>query len=304
MLTSYLVLPFAQHALLAATLIAICAGLIGPFVVNRGMAFAVHGTSELAFTGAAAALLFSVSPLLGALVGTLVVALAIGILGVRERERDATIGVLLAFGLGLGVLLLSFYHGFASAATNILFGNIFGVSTNQLLILIGMCAAVLITLVVIYRPLLFASVDPDVAAARGVPVEALGLVFLVLLALTVTASAQIVGTLLVLSLAITPAAAAVRLSVKPATVTALSILFALIAADGGILASLASGTVKPSVFVTMISFGIYLVARVVGHVMRDQRARVQPAYSRRHSLLHEDDEPAENRHGDEATHGL
>jgi len=260
----YLSQPFAQHALIAGALVAVSCGLIGPFVVTRGMAFAVHGTSELAFTGAAAGLLVDNNPIGGALIGALVVASVIGALGVRERERDSAIGVILAFGLGVGVLLLGYYHGFATAATNILFGNIFGVSNDQLLALVAIGAGVVVVMAVVYRPLLFASVDADVATARGVPVRGLGLVFLLVLALTVTAAAQVVGTLLVLSLAITPAAAAQRWSPNPLTVTCLSIVFALVAADGGILASLASTTVKPSVFVTSISFGIYLVSRVVG----------------------------------------
>jgi zinc/manganese transport system permease protein len=260
----YLSQPFAQHALIAGALVAVTCGLIGPFVVTRGMAFAVHGTSELAFTGAAAGLLVDNNPIGGALVGALVVATVIGALGVRERERDSAIGVILAFGLGMGVLLLSYYRGFATAATNILFGNIFGVSNDQLLALVAIGVGVVIVMAFVYRPLLFASVDADVATARGVPVRLLGFVFLVVLALTVTAAAQVVGTLLVLSLAITPAAAAQRWTPNPLRVTALSIVFALVAADGGILASLASTTVKPSVFVTSISFGIYLVSRVLG----------------------------------------
>lgn len=260
----YLSQPFAQHALIAGALVAVSCGLIGPFVVTRGMAFAVHGTSELAFTGAAAGLLVDNNPIGGALIGALVVASVIGALGVRERERDAAIGVILAFGLGVGVLLLGYYHGFATAATNILFGNIFGVSNDQLLALVAIGAGVVVVMAVVYRPLLFASVDADVATARGVPVRGLGLVFLLVLALTVTAAAQVVGTLLVLSLAITPAAAAQRWSPNPLAVTGLSIVFALVSADGGILASLASTTVKPSVFVTSISFGIYLVSRLFG----------------------------------------
>jgi zinc/manganese transport system permease protein len=260
----YLSQPFAQHALIAGALVAVTCGLIGPFVVTRGMAFAVHGTSELAFTGAAAGLLVDNNPIGGALVGALVVAMVIGALGVRERERDSAIGVILAFGLGMGVLLLGYYRGFATAATNILFGNIFGVSNDQLLALVGIGVGVVLVMSFVYRPLLFASVDADVAAARGVPVRLLGFVFLVVLALTVTAAAQVVGTLLVLSLAITPAAAAQRWTPNPLRVTALSIVFALVAADGGILASLASTTVKPSVFVTSISFGIYLVSRLLG----------------------------------------
>jgi zinc/manganese transport system permease protein len=265
-LSFYLDQPFAQHALIAGALVAVTCGLIAPFVVTRSMAFAVHGTSELAFTGAAGGLLLADNALAGALVGALVFAVVIGFLGVRERERDATIGVVLAFGLGLGVYFLSRYHGFATAATNILFGNIFGVSNNQLLGLVLIAIAVVAVMLPLYRPLLFASVDPELARARGVGVRALGIVFLLVLAFTVTEAAQVVGTLLVLSLAITPAAAAQRFSANPLTVTALSIAFAFVAAVGGILASLASTTVKPTVFVTTFSFAIYVVARLFGAV--------------------------------------
>ncbi|HUZ19915.1 MAG TPA: metal ABC transporter permease [Acidimicrobiales bacterium] len=262
--------PFAQHALLAATLVAITSGLIGPFVVTRGMAFAVHGTAELAFTGAAAGLLIANNPVAGALIGSLVVAALIATLGARQRERDSAIGAILAFGMGIGILLLGYYRGFATAATNILFGNIFGVSGSQLLVLVVIGAVVVAVMGTWYRPLLFASVDPEVAAARGVPVRGLGLVFLLVLALTVTGAAQVVGTLLVLSLAITPAAAAQRLSANPRRVAALSILFAVIAADGGLLASFEASNVKASVFITSISFGIYLLARLVGPAVREQ----------------------------------
>lgn len=260
----YLSQAFAQHALLAGGLVAIACGLIGPFVISRGMAFAVHGTSELAFTGAAAGLLAANNPVAGAYAGAVIVAGVLGALGSRERERDSTIGVILAFGLGLGVLFLSYYHGFATQATNILFGNIFGVSNSQLLILILVGITVLIAMLFIYRPLLFASVDPEVALAKGVPVRLLGVIFLFILAFTVTSAAQVVGTLLVLSLAITPAAAAQRLATRTFTITLLSVGFALIASVGGILASLVSGTIKPSILVTTISFGLYVFARVVG----------------------------------------
>jgi len=274
-LTYYLGQSFAQHALIAAGLVAITSGLIGPFVVTRGAAFAVHGTAELAFTGAAAGLLVANNPIAGALIGSLVVAAAIGTLGGRARERDSVIGVVLAFGLGLGVLLLSHYHGFATEATNILFGQIFGVSSGQVVLLVGIALVVLAAMAVLYRPLLFASVDPDVADARGVPTRLVGVLFLFVLAITVTEAAQIVGTLLVLSLAITPAAAAQRLSSRPAVVTALSITFAVIAADGGLLASLESNTVKASVFVTFISFGIYLLVRLINLVVRNRGTRRQ-----------------------------
>ena len=270
-LTSYLQLPFAQHALLAGALVAVTCGLIGPFVITRRMAFAVHGASELAVTGAAAGLLIADNAVAGALCGAVVVAGLIGVLGVRERERDSAIGVVLAAGLGLGVLLLSYYHGFATAATNILFGDIFGVSTRQLGLLLAIGLAVVVVMAIIYRPLFFASIDPEVAVARGVPVRLLGLIFLFVLAFTVTEAAQVVGTLLVLSLAITPAASAQRLVTNPAAVVGLSIGFALLAADGGLLLSLQSSTVKPTVFVTGISFAIYVVARVLGPRLKAQR---------------------------------
>ena len=280
--------PFAQHALLAAALVAVSCGLIGPFVVTRGMAFAVHGTAELAFTGAAAGLLVANNPVVGALIGSVVVAGLIALFGARQRERDSAIGVILAFGMGIGVLLLGFYHGFATAATNILFGNIFGVSGDQLIVLLVIGVIVVAVMGIWYRPLLFASVDPDAAEARGVPVRGLGLLFLVVLALTVTGAAQVVGTLLVLSLAITPAAAAQRLSASPLVVAGLSIVFAVVAADGGLLASFQSN-VKASVFITSVSFAIYVVARLAGPLLRDRRrsrhqghpARRRPPHSGR-----------------------
>jgi zinc/manganese transport system permease protein len=280
-LTYYLQQPFAVHALIAAGLISIACGLLGPFVVTRGAAFAVHGTAELAFTGAAAGLLISNNPVVGALVGSVVVATAIGLLGARARERDSAIGVILAFGLGLGVLLLGHYHGFATEATNILFGYIYGVSNSQLVILIVIVAVVIVATTMMFRPLLFASVDPELAEARGVPVRAVGLLFLYLLAITVTEAAQIVGTLLVLSLTITPAAAAQRLSARPALVTALSVLFAFVAADGGLVANLDHPSVKASVFVTFISFGLYVLARIVGAAMGSRRPAVATGGSRR-----------------------
>ena len=260
----YLQFPFAQHSLEAAFLVAISCGLIGPFVITRTMAFAVHGASELAFTGAVAGLLVADNPVAGALVGAVVVATLIGVLGQRASERDSTIGVILAAGLGLGVFLLGYYHGYASEALSILFGNIFGVSTSQLILLGVIAVAVALVLIVVWRPLLFASVDPDVARARGVRTGLLGTIFLFVLAITVTLAAQVVGTLLVLSLAITPAAAAQRLSVNPVVVTAMSVVMAVLAADGGLLLSFQFASVKPSVLIVAISFGFYVIARIVG----------------------------------------
>ena len=273
-LSEYLSEGFVQRALIAATLVAVTTGLIGPFVIIRDLAFAVHGTAELAFTGAAAGLVAANNPVLGALLGSLVVATAIGLLGHRERERNSAIGVILAFGIAVGVYLLSLYRGFATAATNILFGQIFGVSQGQITLLTAIAIGVLIAVVLLYRPLLFSSVDPELAQARGVPTRLVGLLFVYLLALTVTEAAQIVGTLLVLSLAITPAAAASRLSARTPVVIAFSTAFALIAADGGLLLSLLRSDIKASVFISAISFVLYLLARAAaGITARGPRGR-------------------------------
>jgi zinc/manganese transport system permease protein len=242
--------------------VAVVAGVVGPFVVTRNMAFAVHGIAELGFTGAAGALLIGVDPILGLMVGSLTVAGLIGGMGVRGHERDSVIGVILAFGLGLGVLFLTLYKQYATAAFSLLFGTITGVSQGQLLLLAGCGIAVLAALAVIYRPLLFSSVDPDVAEARGVSIRLMSIVFLVIMAFAEAEAVQVVGVLLVLSLMITPAAAAQRLSSQPATALALSVAIALLASLGGILLALVT-PYPVSVFTTSISFACYVVARLV-----------------------------------------
>ncbi len=262
-INQYLSQPFAIHGIVAAILVAIACGLIAPFVMMRGLAFAVHGTSELAFTGAAAGLLTAQNPILGAYVGAVIVATLIGVFGNKEKERDSTIGVTLAFGLGVGVLLLSYYKGFASSATNILFGNIFGVTNWQIWLLGAITLLVILIMALIQRPLLFASVDPEVARAKGIKVKVLNFLFLYLLSLTVTSAAQVVGTLLVLSLTVTPAIAARKISAKPVTVTIYSIIFALISSVGGIFASLESGNIRPSILVSGISFLIFLICNAL-----------------------------------------
>jgi zinc/manganese transport system permease protein len=265
-------LDFVQTALLAAGVLAVVAGVLGPLIVMRRMSFAVHGTSELAFTGAAAALLLGVGVEYGALGGAVVAAVLIAFLGSRDSDRDSVIGVILAFGLGLGVLLLSFYQGRSANKFGILIGQIVAVDRTNLNVLMIASALVLIVLALIYRPLLFASVDPAVAVARGVPVRSLALVFAVLVGVATAFGVQIVGSLLVVSLMVTPAAAAARVTASPWKATVLAVIFAEVSALGGIVLSLAPG--KPvSAFVTTISFAIYLGCRIVAKV-RDRRRRV------------------------------
>ena len=248
---------FVQQALLAAALLALLAGLVGPFIVMRQMSFAVHGSSELSLTGASFALLTGLNVGIGALVGSALAAILFGILGQRARERDSAIGVVLAFGLGLAVLFIHLYPGRSGTSFALLTGQIVGVGYSGLTLLAVVTVLVVIVLAVCYRPLLFATVDPEVAAGRGVPVRALGIVFAGLVGVAAAQGVQIVGALLVMSLLITPAAAAARVFTSPAATIAGSVVFAELAAVGGIVMSLAPG-VPVSVFVTTISFAIFL----------------------------------------------
>jgi zinc/manganese transport system permease protein len=261
MFTQLLGQHFVHTALLAGAVVAITSGAIGTFVVTRGASFAVHAISELGFTGAAGALVVGLDPVIGMLGGSLLVGLVLGLLSLRGRERDSAIGAVLAFGLGVGVLFLSLYQGYATEATNLLFGSIVGVGDHQLFVLAGVGAIVLAGIAVLYRPLLFSSVDPEVAAARGVPLRALSVAMFLLLALTTAEAIQVVGVLLVLTLVITPAAAAQRLTVRPGLAVLLSIGIALVATEGGILLSLEKSW-PTSFFISAISFAVYLFARL------------------------------------------
>ena len=254
---------FVQQALLAAALLALVSGLIGPFIVMRQMSFAVHGSSELSLTGASFALLAGFNLGIGALIGCGLAAVLFGILGQRARERDSAIGVVLAFGLGLAVLFIHLYPGRSGTSFALLTGQIVGVGYSGLALLAVVTVVVIVVLAVCYRPLLFSTVDPDVAAARGVPVRAMGIVFAALVGVVAAQGVQIVGALLVMSLLITPAAAAARVFVSPSATIAASVAFAELSAVGGILLSLAPG-VPVSVFVTTISFAIFLLCWLVG----------------------------------------
>lgn len=260
---SLLAYDFAQNALLAGVVIAVVSGLVGRFVVLRNMSFAVHGIAEVGFTGTAAAVLFGFDPVLGLLAGALVASLGIGTLGVRLRDRDVAIGAVLAFGLGLGVLFLTLYTRYATQAFSILFGTITGVSRQDVLLLLGLGLATIAALAVIARPLTFASVDPEVAEARGVPVRALSTGFLLILAVAVAEAIQVVGVLLVLTLLITPAASAQKLTVRPAAGTAVGVGIALACTLGGVLLSLET-PYPASFYVSALSFAAYLLARVLG----------------------------------------
>ncbi|GAA5118725.1 metal ABC transporter permease [Haloechinothrix salitolerans] len=255
-------LDFVQNALLAAAVLGVVAGALGPLIVMRRMAFAVHGTAELAFTGAAAALLLGMSVAYGALAGAVVAALLLALLGGKERERDSVIGAVLSFGLGVGVLLLWLYPSRAQNKFGLLVGQIITVDSANLMVFLVSGAVVLGVLAVVYRPLLFASVDPVVAAARGVPVKLVTPLFAVLMGIATALGVQTVGVLLVIALLVTPAAAACRVTASPLRATVLAVIFAETAVLGGIVLSLAPGA-PVSAFVTTIAFTIYAVCRVI-----------------------------------------
>jgi zinc/manganese transport system permease protein len=268
-------LPLLKNSIIACVVLGLVGGLIGVFVMMRDMAFAVHGVSELSFAGAAAGLLFGAGVVTGALVGSLVAAVLIGVLGARARDRNSVTAVLMPFGLGLGILCLGLYHGRSANKFGLLTGQIVAIDDPQITSLIVISAVVALGLVLVWRPLLFASTDAQVAAARGVPVGLLSIVFMVLLGLAVAVSVQIVGALLVLSLLVTPAAAALRVSASPLVVPLLSAAFAVLAAVGGLL--LAAGSSVPiSPYITTISFAIYASCRLVS-VRRPRRAVPAPA---------------------------
>lgn len=251
-----------QNSIIAGAVLGIVGGLIGVFVMSRDMAFAVHGISELSFAGASAGLLFGVGVVEGSLIGSIVAALIIGFLGAKSRDRNSIIAVLMPFGLGLGILCLALYPGRSANKFGLLTGQIVAVDDPRLNSLIAISIVVVVGLLVIWRPLTFASVDADVAAARGVSVQTLSIVFMLLLGLAVAVSVQVVGSLLVLSILVTPAAAALRVSSSPIVVPLLSMLFAVLSLVGGIMLAL-GGSVPISPYVTTISFAIYVVCRII-----------------------------------------
>ncbi|MGN6503230.1 MAG: metal ABC transporter permease [Pseudolysinimonas sp.] len=260
-----------QNSILAGAVLGVVGGLVGVFVMSRDLAFAVHGISELSFAGAAAALLFGVGVVEGSIAGSLIAAVLIGLLGTRARDRNSITAVLMPFGLGLGILFLALYPGRAANRFGLLTGQIVAVDDPRLgtLALIG--AIVVTGLLIVWRPLTFASVDAEVAAARGVPVRALSLVFMLLLGLAVAVGVQVVGALLVLSVVVTPAAAALRISSSPVWVPVLSTVFATVSLVGGIMLALGA-SVPISPYVTTISFLIYLVCRLAS-LGRERRSR-------------------------------
>jgi zinc/manganese transport system permease protein len=254
---------FMQTAYLAGTLVAVVAGVVGYFMVLRSQSFAGHTLAKVGFTGALGAALIGVSPVIGLIGFGLGAALLIGVLSAREvKGQDVAVGIVLAFSLGLGLLFMRLSHfNNTSGLISILFGSIVGVSDRDLAPIALTTLVTLATMVVIARPLLFASIDPEVAAARGVPVRLLSMLFLVLLAFATAEAVQIVGALLIFALLVTPAAIAQQITARPARAIGLAIVLALLFTWFG----LAIGYFTPypmGFFITSFAFSAYALVRL------------------------------------------
>jgi len=263
--------PFMQHALIGGSLVAVAAGLLGYFVITRQNAFAAHALAHIGFPGATGAILIGAPVTLGLAVFCVGGGLLIGLFGRRVADREMATGTILALATALGVLFASLASANASTTTSVLFGNLLAISDDQLLVYAAFTLAVVGTLAVLARPLVFASVDPAVAEARGVPVRALGLAFVVLLALTITMAVQVVGTLLLFALVVTPAATALRITARPARVALIAVALALAAVWGGLVLS-AMVDLPPSFFIVSLAVLAWVVVLALGGRRRNRPA--------------------------------
>jgi zinc/manganese transport system permease protein len=260
---------FMRTAFLAGSLVAVVAGAVGFFLILRNLTFAGHALSHVGFAGATGAVLLGASPLWGLLALTLGAALVMGLLGERLRGRDVAVGIILSLALGFGVLFLYLYTSHATQATAILFGNVLGVDLPTVWALCGLTAVSLGALAFISRPLLFATLAPELAAAKGVSLRLVGVLFLAVVAIAVAEAAQVVGVLLVFALMVGPAATAQRLTTRVGWGIALAILLALCETWAGL--TLAYRTDWPTTFwIVLLSCAAYFLSLLTrpGHARR------------------------------------
>lgn len=262
---------FVQNAYLVGTIVAILTAVMGYFVVLRAQAFAGEALADIGFAGATGAALLGIGSLIGMFFLTILAALGMGALGERLRGRDVEIGMILSFALGLGVLFLTIYSQFGTNATegvNVLFGSILSMTRGDVWITLGTSSTILLLIALLFRPLLFASIDPEVAVTRGVPVRLLSVIFLVLLGITTAEAVLAVGALLVLALLIAPAATALRLAHRPFASIAASVALALLFTWGGLtLAFVGVGRQLPvGFFITALAALSYFTATLLVRV--------------------------------------
>ncbi len=254
---------FLQNALAASCAVAVCAAAVGYFLIGRGLTFAGHAFPNIGFAGAAGAVLLGIAPAFGLFAFTIGTALVFAFLGREVRERDLGIGIVMTFCLGLGLFFLALYSGYAERVYGILFGTILGISFSEVRLTLASSLLILLSLAAIFRPLLFATVAGESARARGVPTRSLAAIFLVLTALTVSLAVQVTGSLLVFTLLVGPAAAARTVFRRPLAVIGLAILLGEVYVIAGIMLAAITQTVPVSFFVASLSFGGYVLARVL-----------------------------------------
>ena len=267
---------FMQNAFIVGTLVAVLAGAVGYFIVLRGQSFAAHMLSQVGFPGAAAAVLLHLPPVIGLAAFCTAGALGVGVMGRRldagNRMESAVVGSILAFSLGLGLLFFRLYAGSAQAVYAFLFGTILGISDRDVAATAITTVVCLFGLATIARPLVFASVDPDVAEARGVPVREISIGFLLVAALAVAVTVQIVGTLLIFALLVAPGACALQLTARPARGLGLTVVFSLLFTWTGL--AVAYFTIYPvGFFITTLAFAAYVLIRGAKALSRGQLMR-------------------------------
>jgi zinc/manganese transport system permease protein len=261
---------YIQNALLAGSLVAVVAALVGYFLVIRGLTFAGHAMSHIGFAGATGALLLGVDPIFGLLVFTIGAGIGIGRLSSNVRQRDIVIGIMMTLTLGLGSMFISLYHSYAEQAYSILIGQVLGISQTDVLVTAIFSVTVISVILILFRPLLFCSIDPSVAEARGVPMDRLSMLFLVLVAITVSVSVQFVGILLIFTLLVGPVATAMRIFQRPLWVIVCSMGLGLSYIWASVILA-ANGNWPVSFYITAISFGIYLLVRALSPLWIAQR---------------------------------
>jgi zinc/manganese transport system permease protein len=262
---------FMQHAFEAGTIVAVSAGVIGYFVVLRGLSFAAHALSHIGFAGATGAVLLGAAPIVGLLTFTVAAGAVMGALGQRLRGRDVTIGLVMAWSLGLGLLFTALYRGSAQLAIGILFGQIFGITTQDVAVTFVAGFVTVLLVLAVYRPLLFATLDEEVAEARGVPVRGLSIAFMVVLAVAVSEAVQVVGVLLIFALIVAPAAIAERFTTRPSRGLVVSAVLAVLFTWAGL--TVAYYVPYPvGFFITTIAFWSYILARALSAVIARRAA--------------------------------
>lgn len=268
--------PFMRHALLGGTIIALAAGLIGYFIVVRRNAFAAHALAHIGLPGATGAVLLGLPPVLGLGVFCVGGALVIGALGSRASDRDVVTGTTLAFATGLGLFFNSLATKSSNTMTNVLFGNLLAISQDQLIAFSVLLGVLALTVGISYRPMLYSSVNSAVAEAKGVPVRALSVMFMVLLAVAVTMSVQVVGTLLLFALIVTPAATAIMVTPRPGLAMAISAVISVLSVAIG-LGAAAMFNVPPSFLIVTVASAIWLAVRAGAARAKPARLSAVPA---------------------------